>query len=96
MEFASVAPSAIERFIAHHYAARVDRLLAESVRQALSPRDLAERVALHRFSQVANAAAYPTPLARGFSLSLEAYRRGWLPAPLIGALAPHYFARTLA
>jgi glutamate dehydrogenase (NAD(P)+) len=95
MEFASVPPRAIERFITRHFADRVDRLLAESARQALSPRDLAERVALRRFSQVANAAAHPTPLSRLFALSLEAYRRGWLPAPLIGALAPHYFARAL-
>ena len=96
MAFASVPAARIEAFMARHLARRVARVLSEAERVGSSPRDVAASLAMRRFQEVRRGVESPTPLGRLFGLALEGYRRGLIPAALVGRLSLPYFARTLA
>ncbi|MEW6489967.1 MAG: Glu/Leu/Phe/Val dehydrogenase dimerization domain-containing protein [Thermodesulfobacteriota bacterium] len=95
MEFASVPAPRIREFTGRHFRPRVARVLAEAAAQGVSPREVAEKEARRRFAEVVGRAARPSPLGRIFGLALEAYRRGWLPGPLVARLSLPYFERTV-
>lgn len=96
MEFASVSRERIASFIESNISARIASLLAEAARRGVLPREIAVPLALGRFERMRLNAAHPTPLGRLFEFALELYRRGWVPSPLVGAVAPVYFRRSLA
>jgi glutamate dehydrogenase (NAD(P)+) len=96
MEFASVSGERITTFIGCHIGARIAWLLRKAQVKRVSPREVAVPLALQRFKGMQHSTAHPTPLGRLFNVGLELYRRGWIPAPLVGALSLHYFKRTLA
>ena len=95
MEFAALKPALIGKLIAEHIAPLAESLLQHAEQDGVTPRDLAESMALARLERVRNAVADPAPLAKLFALGLEGYRRGWLPTPLVAALAPRYFRALL-
>jgi glutamate dehydrogenase (NAD(P)+) len=96
MEFASVNNARIRTFIDHHFGHRIAWLLKEAARQKVPPRAIAAPLALQRVDRVQRNAAHPSRMARFFSLSLELYRHGYIPGPLVASLAPLYFKRLLA
>jgi glutamate dehydrogenase/leucine dehydrogenase len=96
MEFASVRKEQIELFIDHHIGARVAWLLNEAAGRGVLPSDIAKALALQRFKEVQRSALNPTLQSRLFRLSLEMYRRGFVPGQLVGGLSLPYFERRLA
>ena len=96
MEFASINNARIKTFIEHHFGRRIAWLLGEAVRQNVTPRAIAAPLALQRFDRVQRNAARPNLLARLLGVSLELYRHGYVPGPLVACLAPFYFKRLLA
>ena len=96
MEFASINNARIKTFIEHHFGRRIAWLLGEAVRQNVTPRAIAAPLALQRFDRVQRNAARPNLLARLLGVSLELYRHGYVPRPLVACLAPFYFKKLLA
>jgi glutamate dehydrogenase (NAD(P)+) len=96
MEFASVSRERIATFIDRHIGTRIAWLLNEAKSKCVLPREVAVPLALHRFKEVQQSVAHPTPFRRLFEAGIELYRRGWVPGPLVGALSLYYFKRTLA
>jgi len=96
MEFAAVPERAIAVFVDEHFAARVAWLLAASARGGESPRALAVRLALSRRASGQRRAAWRAPLGRALDAGLVMYRRGWVPAAIVGRLSLPYFRRTMA
>ncbi len=96
MAFASINNARIKTFIERYFGPRIDRLLEEAKRQNVTPRAIAEPLALQRFDRVQRNAARPDLRSRLFGISLELYRRGYVPGPLVAPLAPFYFKRLLA
>ena len=95
MEFAAVPERGIAAFVDEHYAVRVAWLLAESVRRGESPRALAVRLALSRRANAQPRAAWRAPLGRVLDAGLAMYRRGWVPAAIVGRLSLPYFRRSM-
>src|SRR4030042_1440280 len=95
MEFASVNKKKIEEFIDLHIGSRLTSILDEADRQNLPSVEIAETIALRCFEKVRQASAQPKVKARLFELALDLYRRGLIPRPIVGSLAPRYFERIL-
>ena len=93
MEFAMHGRETIEQFIDQRIGARIARLLQEASRQKTSLRDLAEREARERFTEMQQATAHPTLQGRLLEVGLECHRRGWIPGPLIRRLSLPYFEK---
>jgi glutamate dehydrogenase (NAD(P)+) len=95
MEFASVKKGKIEKFIDLSIGPRVAFLLDEAARSNVPPTEIAMPLALRRFEEMHRKAARPTTTARIFGFALDLYRRGLIPGPIVGTLAPRYFERIL-
>lgn len=95
MEFASVNKKKIKEFIEIHIGPRIALLLYEATRKNMLPSKIAESMALQRFEDMLRKAARPTPKARIFGFALDLYRRGFIPGPIVGSLAPRYFEKIL-
>lgn len=96
MEFASVNRRRIAAFIDHHIGSRMAWFLAEASRHGVVPSQIATRMAEHGFEQMSRESDHPTPLRRVFNFTLELYRRGCIPGPLVAPLSIPYFKRRLA
>lgn len=90
MRFASIPRRQTERFVEDYACRMTEKLLAISRESGEPIRMIAERLALARFER--NRAAGPNR-SRPFELILNAYRRGFIPGWLVGAVSPLYFRR---
>ena len=95
MEFASVKPERIAATIRDHIGPLAARLLDRARRKGVTPRSLAEPMAIERFERVRTAAAHPTLRARLFALGLESHRRAWVPSSLVAAMTPRHIRNAL-
>jgi glutamate dehydrogenase (NAD(P)+) len=96
MEFASVSKQRIDLFIERHIGARIAWLLKEAAGKGVLPSEIALPLALRRFSEVRKNASHPTLIGQLFNIALEAYRRGYIPGPLVAPLSVKYFRKSLA
>ncbi len=95
MEFASIKKRKIEKFIDLHIGSRIATLLDKSARERTLPSKIAEHSALERFQEMRRKAARATPLGKMFGVALDLYRRGIIPGPVVGILAPLYFKKVI-
>jgi glutamate dehydrogenase (NAD(P)+) len=95
MEFAGLSRSAIEQFIDRDYSRQVSMLLEKARQEGMYIRDLAEQVALERFTRMKGASQNRLALNRAFSFALDMYRAGVIPSFLVGALSQKYFRRRI-
>ena len=95
MEFASVKPKRITATIVDNIGPLAARLLDLARRKGVTPRSLAEPMAMERFERVRAAAAHPTLRSRLFAVGLESYRRGWAPSSLVAAMTPRHVSNAL-
>jgi glutamate dehydrogenase/leucine dehydrogenase len=95
LEFAGVSPGRAGRLITGAIEPAVHQLLRDADAAAVMPRALAEPKALARHARVREAAERPNLRGQLVHLGLDWYRRGWLPAALVGAIAPAYLGRRL-
>jgi glutamate dehydrogenase (NAD(P)+) len=90
MRFASVPRRKTARLVENKTRAMTEKLLAISLQSREPMRVVAERIALTRFER--NRASWANRSGL-FDLMLNAYRRGFIPGWLVGALSPFYFRR---
>jgi glutamate dehydrogenase/leucine dehydrogenase len=95
MEFASIAPAAIEPFILARLGPAISRLLQEAAREGISPTALAARIAQARREQVNRNARQRGLKNWLLGLGLELYRHGLVPSGIMAPLAMRYFNRLL-
>jgi len=95
MEFASVKRAHIEVFIDQYVGRRFSRILKEAEQRGVSPREVAEAMAMRRFQEVQQSTVHPTLKDRMFGFALELYRRGYVPGPFVAALSRPYFEKLL-
>jgi glutamate dehydrogenase/leucine dehydrogenase len=95
LEYAGVSPARAGRLIAGAIEPAVRRLLEDAAAAAAMPRAVAEPKALARHARVREAAERPSLRGHVMQIGLDWYRRGWLPAALVGAIAPAYVGRRL-
>lgn len=96
MEFAGLTEAQIRRFVDAQFEPRVAAFLQEAERRGVTPREVAEPLALRRFALVQQAAAHPSVRGRLLSVGLELYRRGLIPPALIARPALRYFHSRLS
>ena len=96
MEFAAVSAPTITEFVDTHFAARVGWLLAESARTGESMRAVAERLALARRLGGRTPPLWRMGLGKLLASGLALYRRGLVPAAMVGRLSLPYFRRQMA
>ena len=96
MEFAAVSATTITEFVDTHFAARVAWLLAEAARTGQTTRAVAERLALARRLAGARPPFWRVPLGKVLGSGLALYRRGLVPAAVVGRLSLPYFRRSMA
>ena len=90
LEFAGVRPAHISALIQRHVGGAVAVLVQRARQEGVPPRAVAEPLALARHQRVQWAAQRRGLRGRAFAFALEAYRRGWLPERVVGALAHRY------
>jgi len=95
MEFASVNKKKIKEFIDIHIGSRIASLLDEATRKSIPPSIIAETMAEQRFEEMRKKSARSALSAKMFGFALDLYRRGFIPGPIVGSLAPRYFERIL-
>ena len=95
MAFAAIEPARIAAFIERAIGARVAWLLEEASQRGVTPRAVAEPLALRRFEATRRAVERRTPASRLFDLALACHRRGWLPPRAVATLSIGYFERLL-
>lgn len=95
MEFAGWRPGEITRFCAEQYRPRVAALIHEARSTGRPLRELAEEMALRRFTGVKQAAEQGSWRQSGWGAALAAYREGWLPARLVRRLSAAYFSELM-
>ena len=93
MEFAGLPGARIRRLLDGALERLAGWLLEESAARRCCLRPLAEAAALARHAEVRRRAESPGWSGRLFEAGLELYRRGLIPAVLVGRLAPLYFRR---
>jgi glutamate dehydrogenase (NAD(P)+) len=93
MEFAGISPDAIAGFMDQRFARQVSALIGEAHKEDVYIRDKAERVAADRWKRVKSASEQRSLRNRVFSLGLDLYRNGMIPAALVGKLALKYFQK---
>jgi len=93
MEFAGMPEGQIRSTLEDTLARLTRWVLREAAARRLTPRQFAEAAALARHAEIRRQAERPGPGSRLFAAALELYRRGLIPAMLVGRLAPLYFAR---
>jgi len=95
MEFAGIGPSVIAKFVDRHFSRQVSALIEKARGEDLYIRDVAEEVAMERWRRVKESSerhAFPN---RAFSLGLDLYRKGMIPAACVGVLSRKYFQRRI-
>jgi glutamate dehydrogenase (NAD(P)+) len=93
MQFAGFEPAAIAEFVDRVYSKQVSALIGAALRERVYLREKAERIAMQRWERVKRAAEKRSLGNRVFSLGLDLYRNGWIPAALVGKLARKYFQK---
>lgn len=96
LEFAAVRPDRITSLIEKHLMQNVSSLLREAEQREVTPRAVAEPIALARHQRVRLAAETPTFWQRTLARGMDYYRRGWVPKALVEPLAAKYIERLLA
>ena len=96
MEFASVNKPKIVAFVTRYIGLHIAWILDESEKQGMLPSEIAIPPALRRFNQIQRKTANPTLMHRLFNVSLELYRRGYIPKKLVGFLSLLYFRKLLS
>jgi glutamate dehydrogenase (NAD(P)+) len=95
MEFAGVNPRGIAAFVERTFSARVDELVAEADRRGVTPRQIAEPIALQRFVEVRRRTERGGAKQLVFQAALTMHRHGWSPAALVARLSLPYFEALL-
>ena len=95
MEFAGVSPSVIVKFVDRHFSGQVSGLMEKARRDGLYIRDTAEQVAGERWRRMKEVSERRSVLHGAFSLGLNLYRSGMIPAACVGLLARKYFQRRI-
>jgi glutamate dehydrogenase (NAD(P)+) len=93
MEFAGMPDRLIQGMLSDTLARLTRWALREAASCGLTPRQFAEAAALARHAEIRKQAERPGLGSRLFAAALALYRRGLIPAVLVGRLAPLYFAR---
>ena len=93
MEFAGMPEVRIRSMLEETLERLTRTVLREAATQGQTPRQVAEAAALARHAEIRRHAEQPGPGSRLLAAALELYRRGLIPAVLVGRLAPIYFVR---
>jgi glutamate dehydrogenase/leucine dehydrogenase len=93
MEFAGMPEVRIRSMLEETLERLTRTVLREAATQGQTPRQVAEAAALARHAEIRRHAERPGPGSRLLAAALELYRRGLIPAMLVGRLAPIYFVR---
>jgi glutamate dehydrogenase (NAD(P)+) len=96
MEFAGVTSRTIRAFVDDEFGPRVGRVLDLAARDGVPTRVIAEPIAFAGHAAARKRAERPGLRSAAMGLALAIHRRGWIPAAMVGALAPQWFERTLA
>jgi glutamate dehydrogenase (NAD(P)+) len=96
MEFAGVTPRRIRAFVDDEFGPRVGKVLDLAARERVPPREVAEPIALAGHAAARERAERQGLRSAAMGLALAVHRRGWVPAAMVGALAPRWFQRTMA
>ena len=96
MAFAGIRHERIAPLIDDLLAPLVAGILDRAGLEGSSLRDTAVAIARGRFEKTRRGAEHPGLLGRLFGAAMGLYRRGLLPAALVGATAPRYFRGRLA
>jgi glutamate dehydrogenase (NAD(P)+) len=96
MEFAGVTPRRIRAFVDDEFGPRVGKVLDLAARERVPPREVAEPIALAGHAAARERAERQGLRSAAMGLALAVHRRGWVPAAMVGALAPRWFERTMA
>jgi len=95
MEFAGIRPSSIVSFVNTHFAKQVSLVINRAGQEGAYIREVAERIAMERFTRMRNASGNRSLRKKVFSLAMELYRDGLIPSLCVGALARPYFQRRI-
>ena len=95
MEFAGVSLSVIVKFVDRHFSRQVSVLIERARREGLCVRDVAEQIAMDRWRRVKGSSERRALPNKVFSLGLDLYRNGMIPAACVGVLARRYFRRRI-
>ncbi len=93
MEFAGVRHATIVRMIGHAMESSITSLLEQTGGDWTALRRIAESTARERHRLIKQRSERPSVANAVFTTGLNAYRRGLIPAALVGRLAPVYFRR---
>lgn len=96
MEFAGVTPRRIRAFVDAEFGQRVGTILDIAVREGVSPREVAEPIALAGHAAARERAERQGARSAAMGLALALHRRGWIPGAIVGTLAPRWFESTIA
>ena len=95
MEFAGIRPLAIAEFMDKSFSKQVSAVIQKAVKGSVYIRDQAEAIAADRLRHVKIASEKRSLRNRAFSLGLDLYRSGMIPAALVGKLAWNYFQKRI-
>ena len=96
MDFAGMDEPSIADFIGRRVGVQLRYLLRQDGCGGGTLRERAVGLALERFARIRGGSERTTVRSRALAFGIDLYRRGWIPANLMGALAPHYLERVLA
>jgi len=95
MEFAGIRPSSIVSFVNTHFSRQVSLVVDTARQEGAYIRDVAERIAMERFTRMRDASGNRSLRKKAFSFAMELYRNGLIPSLGVGALARPYFRRRI-
>ena len=95
MEFAGIRPSSIVSFVNTHFARQVSLVIDRAGQEGAYIREVAERIAMERFTRMRDASGNRSLRKKVFSFAMELYRNGLIPSLFVGALARPYFRRRI-
>ena len=95
MEFAGIRPPSIVSFVNTHFSRQVSLVIDRARQEGAYIREVAERIAMERFTRMRDASGNHSPRKRVFSFAMELYRNGLIPSLCVGALARPYFQRRI-
>jgi glutamate dehydrogenase (NAD(P)+) len=95
MEFAGIRPSSIVSFVNTHFSRQVSLVIDRARQEGAYIRDVAEGIAMERFTRMRDASGNRSLRKRAFSFAMELYRNGMIPSLCVGAMARPYFQRRI-
>lgn len=95
MEFAGIRPSSIVSFVNTHFAKQVSLVIDRAEQEGAYIREVAERIAMERFTRMRNASGNRSLRKKVFSFAMELYRNGLIPSLCVSTLARPYFRRRI-